>query len=343
MPRLSLNNTIPVRTIPSPIARHAVSVGTVAPSMPWRAGGTVTNPAAGARISPAGAVPATGAPQASYGAGTFDFETHILVAGLAPVVDRGAFPRRLSETIQEIVGGSASGAGATAIAAPAGIAISAPASGSAAERAAIAAAWNSSPANVPAQWYTISGRFIASSPWQTSALNRAIARAFGNVTSFARSTIGATANRAPAADGAGSSGGPLLDALSRPNACTGARDYASVYAAACTRVGPATAASPATPTMTPTTQGRVDYTKPPTTTPVRPATPPTTTPSTQTGMQVHTTPVQVRPVAQPPAPLAPPVVQQSSSSTPYVVGGIAAVGAGIAIWYYSKKRRGRSS
>jgi hypothetical protein len=66
-------------------------------------------------VRPAGAVPSTGAPQASYPAGTYDFETHILIVGANPIINRGAFPGRLSETIREIVPGATSFASSNAI------------------------------------------------------------------------------------------------------------------------------------------------------------------------------------------------------------------------------------
>ncbi len=78
---------------------------------------SLTIPSGDVRMSvrPAGAVPSTGAPQASYPAGTYDFETHILIIGADPVINRGAFPGRLSETIRELVTGATSFASSNAI------------------------------------------------------------------------------------------------------------------------------------------------------------------------------------------------------------------------------------
>ena len=290
-------------------------------------------------VRPAGAVPSTGAPQASYPAGTYDFETHILIAKAEPVVNRGAFPGRLSETLRDTDINVGTAPAAT-------IAISAPAPVSAAESQAIATAWNTNPVGVQGSWYSITGRVTAPAAFQTAALNRAIARAFANTATFP-ATLGS--NAANAKLPRSGDGSLLLAALSAPNACTGGRDYSKVYAAACTRVGVAATLQPTTqgtanytkptgPVMTPTTQGTANYTKPSTTTggstpvaaPPRPSQP--STPAVRQESAIQTRPpvvVTTTPVAQPPAAPQP---EQSSSVVPYVAAGGVAVAVGLAIW-----------
>ncbi len=315
MPKMSLNAPIPIRTIPSGDVRMSVRA--------------------------AGAVPSTGAPQASYPAGTYDFETHILIAKAEPVVNRGAFPGRLSETLRDADINVGTAPAAT-------IAISAPAPVSAAESQAIATAWNTNPVGVQGSWYSITGRVTAPAAFQTAALNRAIARAFANNATFP-TTLGS--NSANAKLPRPSDGSLLLAALSAPNACTGGRDYAKVYAAACTRIGLAATLQPTSqgtanysktsgPVMTPTSQGTANYSKPATTTgtstPVTTTTTPRpsqpSTPAVRQESAIQTRPpvvVTTTPVVPPPAA---PQAEQSSSVVPYVAAGGVAVAVGLAIW-----------
>jgi hypothetical protein len=138
----------------------------------------------------------------------------------------------------------------------------------------------------------ISGVFTAPNPWQVTALNRAIARAFANTTTFG-GPIPAFAGRVPPAN----DGSLLLARLSQPDACSGGADYTAVIARACTRVAPASVMTPiAAPPATRNPPAPVSAPPAPvSTTPVRPA--PTPTP-------VRPTPTPVRTVA----PVAPQVL-----------------------------------
>lgn len=178
------------------------------------------------RVAPAGAVPATGSPSASYATGVYDFESHVLVVGPEPIINAGAFPSRFAETIAELIAGATSQA-----------------SGNSIVRGAQQTTGVSAFLGVaPRWWVTIRGRFTAPATWQTAALNRAIARAFANVTTWRG--VGTVQGRPvpPANDGS-----MLLAALSRPDACTGGMYPTQTFAAACTRVGLAQTMTPIAP------------------------------------------------------------------------------------------------
>ena len=283
---------------------------------------SLTIPSGDVRMSvrPAGAVPSTGAPQASYPAGTYDFETHILIAQANPTVNRGAFPGRLSETLRDadINVGTAP---------PATISISAPTAASASETQAIGTAWNVR--NGYGTWYSISGRVTAPATFQTANLNRAIARAFANTATFPSSLGSSSADAKLPRPGDGSL---LLAALSAQNACTGGRDYSKVYAAACTRVGVAA-------TLQPTTQGTANYTKTGsqgtanyTKTGSSSAITPTPAPAPRPPVVITTRPVAPAPAPVPAPPTAPAPQQQQSSMVPYIAAGGITVAVGLAIW-----------
>ena len=215
---------------------------------------TIVVRSAGAIPAP-GSVPTSGAPNASGSAGKIAFRANVLVSGHVPELARGSFPQRLSETLRD-----ADTLGSSTQASPADIGIS--------MVRAIAA---DELANIPRRtgvWISVDGAFTASGGWQLANLNRAIARALSNSITFTRLNDpvpdpAAYDPRLPARDpnSNGTAGGPLLEAFNRPGACTGARDYTKVYAAACTRWAPiAQNALPgSTPASTPasTTQGRL--------------------------------------------------------------------------------------
>lgn len=191
---------------------------------------TIVVRSAGA-VPPPGSVPTSGAANTSGPAGRIAFESHVLIVGADPTIAMGSFPQRLSETLRE-----ADTLGPSTQASPADIGIGV-ASASVAEQSAVgnpSTGWGFT--TPPARWVTIAGSFNAASSWSLDRLNKAIARALANSTTFP----GATGPRIPARDqnSNGTAGSPLLEAFNRPGACTGARDYTKVYAAACTRWAP---------------------------------------------------------------------------------------------------------
>ena len=219
---------------------------------------TIVVRSAGA-VPPPGSVPTSGAPNASGSAGKIAFRANVLVAGYVPDLARGSFPQRLSETLRE-----ADTLGSSTQASPADIGISMVRVTNADELASIGRSFP----NRTGAWISVDGAFTASAGWQLANLNRAIARALSNSITFPRLNAavpdpGASDPRLPARDpnSNGTAGRPLLDAFERPGACTGARDFTKVYAAACTRWAPiAQNALPgSTPASTPasTTQGRL--------------------------------------------------------------------------------------
>jgi hypothetical protein len=197
---------------------------------------------AGAVPAP-GSVPTSGAPGASGTAGKIAFHANVLVAGHAPIVARGAFPRRLAETIAELIPNSGANSADIAI----GVAPDTDAN----DLARIGQSFT----NRTGTWISIDGAFTAYGAWQLANLNHAIARALANNITFAA----ASDSRIPARDtnSAGTAGTPLLEAFNRAGACTGTRDFTKVYAAACTRWAPLAqnAITPGATTQPPAPQG----------------------------------------------------------------------------------------
>lgn len=181
-------------------------------------------------VPPPGSVPSSGGSASSGQSGRVAFESRFLLIVNEPIISEGAFPARLSETISELV------AGATASAAD--IAISkAVADNTSADMQAVrgrnAVVASEAQAGRPSGWWiTVVGAFQASQNWQLANLNRAIARAFGNTTTW-RTLV-------PSERVDANWAGLLNTALNQPNACTGRRDYATEngIVAACTRWAP---------------------------------------------------------------------------------------------------------
>ncbi len=177
-------------------------------------------------------MPTSGTPAPSYGAGSYEFETHVLVVGPEPVIDTTFFRNRLTETISELLGSAAS---ATSIADNNSIVKGAQETTGVMDFLGAAPRW----------WITIRGNLTANGSWTTASLNRAIARAFANSVVWRNLSSAQGRPVPPPGDGT-----MLLTALSQTNACSGASNARNTFAAACTRVG-AVMPVAAEPAMTP--------------------------------------------------------------------------------------------
>lgn len=183
---------------------------------------TVTGPAGA--ILPAGDALSSGNPSQTANAGSWDFRTSIQVLGADPQIDAGSFASTLARTMNEVAGGNGMSVTAASIVKGA----QQPQSITSTVAHALRTATGSTN-DPPSWWITINGRLDTTGGWRLADLNRAIARAFMQVTRFGGFVDPRYSDRVP------TDGGPLLNALSAANACTGGRDYTKVFSAACTR------------------------------------------------------------------------------------------------------------
>ncbi len=193
---------------------------------------TVTGPAGA--ILPAGDALSSGNPSPTANAGSWDFRTSIQVLGADPQIDAGSFASTLARTMTEVAGNGMSVSSASIVKGaqqPQSI------TGTVAHALRTATHTTNDP---PSWWITINGRLDTTGGWRLADLNRAIARAFMQVTRFDGFIDPRYSDRVP------TDGGPLLNALSAANACTGGRDYTKVFSAACTRYQGAATVGPNT-------------------------------------------------------------------------------------------------
>ncbi len=203
---------------------------------------TIVVRSAGAVPAP-GSVPSTGAPSAILPAGRVAFESHFLVAGFVPTIDRGGFPARfaseVSTTSTRKVSASAADVGIAAVASTDSSEIRSITSARATDSFGILGVPFRD--NAPATWVTVTGYVNVSQEVQLQTLNRAIAWSFASSVSNPPGGTSALASL-------------IITAFNVTNACEGARRYSETIAAACTRwtrVGAAVA--PTSPATTPGT------------------------------------------------------------------------------------------
>lgn len=205
---------------------------------------------------PAGLVrPAGAEPLANYPAGRTTFNSTLQAIGAEPVINTGAFLSTLQRTVREIMGAGVTVEFARIVKGERSVQ-SIPRRGV----GALVPGLNLINQDVSAYWVSVNEiRINATQPYTLNGtnasgegigLNRAIARAVAQVTSWRNVESGFTAP----------TNGGSLDALFRSsNACSGGHNYSQVWAAACTRPvagsfvpAPAsTAMTPVTPVMTP--------------------------------------------------------------------------------------------
>jgi hypothetical protein len=181
-----------------------------------------------------GTVPSTGVPSAIVPVGRVAFESHILVAGFVPTIDRGGFPARFASELNTVSMQKASSS-----AADVGIAAVASTDSSEIRSITTARATDSFGVlgapfrdNVPATWVTVSGFANVSQEIQLQALNRAIAWSLANSVSNPPEGTSGLASR-------------IITAFNVNGACEGTRRYAETIVAACTRWTRVAAAQPA--------------------------------------------------------------------------------------------------
>lgn len=203
---------------------------------------------------PAGLVrPAGAEPLGNYPAGRTTFNSTLQAIGAEPVINTGAFLSTLQRTVREIMGPSVTVEYAQIVKGQRSVQ-SIPRRGV----GALIPGLNLVNQDVSAYWVNVNEiRINATQPYTLNGtnaagegvgLNRAIARAIAQVTTWRNVESGFTAP----------TNGGSLDALFRSsNACSGGHNYSQVWAAACTRpvagsfVPAEVAVTPITPTMPP--------------------------------------------------------------------------------------------
>ena len=195
---------------------------------------TIIVRSAGAVPAP-GTVPSRGAPSAIIPAGRIAFESHFLVAGFVPTIDRGGFPARFASELATVSMRKASSSAAD-------VGIAAVASGDSAEIRSITTARATDSFgiigapfrdNAPATWVTVTGFANVAQEVQLQALNRALAWSFANSVSNPPGGTSALASL-------------IITAFNVNGACEGTRRYGETIVAACTRWTRVAASQPAT-------------------------------------------------------------------------------------------------
>ena len=233
---------------PSAIVRQSYTGPAGEPMRPFGAA-----PPRQSYTGPAGLVrPAGAEPLANYPAGRTTFNTTLQAIGAEPVINTGAFLSTLQRTVREIMGPGVTvefaqiikGGRTTQSIPRRGVGRLVPGLNLVNED--VAAYWisiNEIRVNAT-QPYTLNG---TDARGEGNGLNRAIARAVAQVTTWRNVESGFTAP----------TNGGSLDAMFRTrNACSGGHDYSQVWAAACTRpvagsfVPAPTSSAPVTPVIT---------------------------------------------------------------------------------------------
>lgn len=191
-------------------------------------------------IHPAGDALTEGAPQASYGPGSYRARTSIQTAWLDPDLTGADFAQRFVANLPALVDGAHASSATLARGASSEERVVVPSSAQQAVLGVVvgvlfppAALASSLPSTVPTRWFTVDVSFTASRQWLTDDLNRAIARSFAQAVTSWQSGSGALRAQP---DRAPRDGAPLHARLRADNACSGGADWGSVYARACTRI-----------------------------------------------------------------------------------------------------------
>jgi hypothetical protein len=196
--------------------------------------------------APAGAVPTSGSPAASYSAGTYDFYASILVRGAEPLINGPAFRERLAQVLRDADLATGLGGGLTG---------SEFALAKGAQQTENVVAPNGATRAQPAWWLNVSGRVVAPRGFQTATFEQALSRALASAGVVTWRPIAGQPNidNFNFAVNAPQNGSSLQAVFSLPNACTGGALFAVgvPWYKACVRFGPVPVSAPATPAPAP--------------------------------------------------------------------------------------------